>query len=82
MGAGSFRIDKESRLLRISSWILESEPEFFGVEILFEGLSGYSKVFAFVRGHVECRLFCERNIQVWINAPMNFIQSDFLADLD
>ena len=59
MVAGSFRVDKECCLLRISSWMLESETEFFGEEILFGGLGGYSELFAFVRGHVECRLFCE-----------------------
>ena len=59
MVAGSFGVHKVCSLLRISSWMLESELEFFGVETLFGRLSGYSKVFAFVRGHVEYRLFCK-----------------------
>ena len=59
MVAGSFRVDKVCCLLGISAWMLESESEFFGVETLFGGLSDYSEVFAFVRGDVECRLFCK-----------------------
>ena len=59
MVAGSFRVEKVCCLLRISSWMLESESEFYGVETLFRGLSDYSEVFAFVRVDVECRLFCK-----------------------
>jgi len=48
---------------------------------VFGGLSGYSEVFAFVRGYVVCCLLCKWKIKS-INAPRNFTQSDFLVYLD
>ena len=59
MVVGGFRVDKECCLFRIPSWMLKSESEFFGVQTQFKGCSGYSEVFAFVRGHVVCRIFCK-----------------------
>lgn len=81
MVAGSFRVDKICCLFRISSWMFESESEFFGVQTLFGGLSGYLEVFAFVRGYVVCCLLCKWKIKS-INEPRNFTQSDFLVSLD
>ena len=60
LSTGTCRVNIVWFLFRISSWVFESESEFFSVEAVFGGLSGYSDIFTLERGHVVGCIFCKK----------------------